>query len=88
MFVSIKVTVYTDETRAYTEIALNRKANLTKVHELCLKEHAKGSRDFSLSTIGRLIEADGILKGRALYNAQSAGYRALIEAWSASAGPP
>ncbi len=28
------------------------------------------------------------MKGRALYNAQSADYRALIEAWAAYAGPP
>ncbi len=28
------------------------------------------------------------MKGRALYNAQSADYKALIEAWAAYAGPP
>ncbi|UJB30799.1 MULTISPECIES: gamma-mobile-trio protein GmtX [Chromobacterium] len=66
----------------------NKRANLTKMHELCRKQHATGSRDFSLPTIGRLAEAEGILKGRALYNAQSADYRALIEAWVAYAGPP
>lgn len=66
----------------------NKRANLTKMHELCRKQHAAGSRDFSLPAIGRLTEAEGILKGRALYNAQSADYRALIEAWAAYAGPP
>lgn len=66
----------------------NRRANLTKMHELCRKQHEAGPRDFSLSAIGRLAEADGILKGRALYNAQSADYRVLIEAWEAYAGPP
>lgn len=65
----------------------NRRANLTKMHELCRRQHAKGSRDFSLPAIGRLAEAEGILKGRALYNAPSADYRALIEAWAAYAGP-
>jgi hypothetical protein len=65
----------------------NRKANLAKMHELCRKQHQSGSRDFSLPAIGRLAEADGILKGRALYNAQSADYRSLIEAWAAYAGP-
>jgi hypothetical protein len=34
-----------------------------------------------------LAEAEGIMKGRALYNAQSADYRTLIEAWAAYAGP-
>jgi hypothetical protein len=66
----------------------NRRANLAKVHELCCRQHAAGSRDFSLPTIGRLAEAEGILKGRALYNAPSADYRALIEAWATYAGPP
>lgn len=65
----------------------NRRANLAKMHELCRQQHAAGSRDFSLPTIGRLAEAEGIMKGRALYNAPSADYRALIEAWAAYAGP-
>lgn len=66
----------------------HRRANLAKMHELCRKQHAAGSRDFSLSAIGRLAEAEDIMKGRALYNAQSADYRALIEAWATYAGPP
>jgi len=65
----------------------NRRANLAKMHELCRKQHAAGSRDFSLPSIGRLAEAEGIMKGRALYNAPSADYRSLIEAWAAYAGP-
>lgn len=66
----------------------NRRNNLTRMHELCRKQHEASSRDFSLSSIGRLVEAEGIMKGRALYNAQSADYKALIEAWAAYAGPP
>jgi len=66
----------------------NRRASLVKMHELCRKQHEMGSRDFSLSAVGRLAEADGIMKGRALYNAPSADYRTLIEAWAAYAGPP
>jgi hypothetical protein len=66
----------------------NRRANLANMHELCRKQYEAGSRDFSLPAIGRLAEAEGIMKGRALYNAQSADYRALIEAWAAYAGPP
>lgn len=66
----------------------NRRANLAAMHEICRRRHETNSRDFSLPAIGRLAEAGGILKGRALYNAQSADYRALIEAWAAYAGPP
>ena len=66
----------------------NRRANLAKVHDLCRRQHEAGSRDFSLPAVGRLVESEGIMKGRALYNAQSADYKALIEAWAAYAGPP
>lgn len=66
----------------------NRRAGLAKLHELCRRQHETGSRDFSLPAIGRLAEAEGIMKGRVLYNAQSADYRTLIEAWAAYAGPP
>ena len=65
----------------------NRRANLAKMHELCRRQHQAGSREFSLPVIGRLAEAEGILKGRALYNAPSADYRSLIEAWGTYAGP-
>lgn len=66
----------------------NRRTNLVKLHELCRRQHEVGSRDFSVSAVGRLAEAEGIMKGRALYNAPSAPYRTLIEAWGAYAGPP
>lgn len=65
----------------------NKCANLKKMHDLCRKQRETGSRDFSLSAIGRLAEAEGIIKGRALYNAPSADYRTLIEAWAVYAGP-
>ena len=39
----------------------NRRNNLTRMHELCRKQHEAGSRDFSLSAIGRLAEAEGIM---------------------------
>lgn len=66
----------------------NRRSNLAKMHEICRKQHEHGSRDFSLPAIGRLVEADNIVKGRILYNAQSSDYRMLIEAWAAYSGPP
>jgi hypothetical protein len=66
----------------------HRRTNLAKMHELCRKQREAGSREFSLPAIGRLAEAEGILKGRALYNAQSADYRSLIGAWAAYAGSP
>lgn len=61
--------------------------NLQAIHELCRAQHEAGSRDISISTIGKLCERDGILMARGLYNAAMADYKALIEAWSAYAGP-
>lgn len=65
-----------------------KQGNLKKLHEICRKQHEGGAQDFSISSIGRLCEAQSVLKGRALYNAPSADYRALIVAWSVYAGPP
>ena len=64
-----------------------RLENLKKMHELCRQQYAAGERDFTLPNIGRLAEDMGIMKGRALYNAPSADYRTLIEAWAVYAGP-
>ena len=66
----------------------NRRANLERVHDLCRARHEAGERDFSVAAISKLVEAEGILKGRGLYNAAAADYRKLIEAWAAYSGPP
>lgn len=58
------------------------------MHEICRRQHESGSRDILRPSVGRLAEAEGIKKDRVLYNAQSADYRTLIEAWAAYAGPP
>jgi hypothetical protein len=62
--------------------------NLGAINELCRAQYEAGSRDFSISTIGKLCERDGLLTARGLYNAAMADYKTLIEAWSAYAGPP
>lgn len=63
-----------------------RRDALTRLHEICLRHYESGSRDFSIPVIGKECEAQGIIKSRALYNAPSADYRALIEAWAVFAG--
>lgn len=62
-----------------------RLANLRKVHYVCSRQHS-GSKDYSTANIGRICEAEGVLKGRALYNAASADYVCLIAAWAAYTG--
>lgn len=66
----------------------NRQINLKKIHEICRIQYEAGLHDFSLPTIGRLVEKADIIKGRVLYNAQSADYKNLIAAWGAYVGPP
>lgn len=60
--------------------------NLNLIHETCLKHHSSGSKDFSLNTIGKMVELQGGPKSKALWNVQSNDYRKLIEAWQAYAG--
>lgn len=63
-----------------------KRENLQRLHALCAAQYS-GSRDFLLPTIGRLWAASGGIQARALYNAASADYRTLIQAWSDHAGP-
>lgn len=60
--------------------------NLDSLHALCRAQH-QGSKDFSLPIIGKLWEASGGIKSRALYNAASQDYRTLITAWETHCGP-
>jgi len=63
-----------------------KRQNFRQLHQLCAAQHA-GSKDFSLPVIGKLWEATGGIKARALYNAPSEDYRTLIGAWEKHAGP-
>lgn len=59
-----------------------RRNTLTLIHNICETRYQSGNVDFSISSIGKVCEADGILKARVLYNASSADYKVLIDAWS------
>lgn len=63
-----------------------KRENLRGLHDLCAAQHA-GSKDFSFPVIGKLWEATGGIKARALYNAPSEDYRTLIQAWEKHSGP-
>jgi hypothetical protein len=62
----------------------NRRANLAMMRELCGRQYADGSHDFSLPAIGRLAEAEGILMGRVGYNTPFS----LTTGRSSHGGPP
>ena len=62
---------------------------LQQLHELCRHEYGRSpaARDLSVANMARSAEEGGILKAKSLYNAQSADYCALIQAWAAFSGP-
>lgn len=64
-----------------------KKRNLGLIHQICSDRTKVGNKDFSLKSIGEVIELKGGLKAKSLWNAQSADYRKLIEAWQAYVGP-
>lgn len=64
-----------------------KKRNLALIHQICRERHKLGVKDFSLKSVGEASEAQGGIKTKALWNAQSADYRKLIEAWQAYVGP-
>lgn len=61
---------------------------LRAIHEICKEQNERGTKDFSLATIGREAEKRSICKAKILYNATSAIYRELITGWASYAGPP
>lgn len=65
-----------------------KRRNLEIIHQTCQEREKLGSKDFSLKSIGESVEARGGPKVKSLWNAQSADYRKLIEAWEAYAGGP
>lgn len=66
------------------EATTNKKklATLEAIHKLCEIESQKEFPIVTRSSVGKILEVSGLMKGRALYNAQSKDYVVLIEAWN------
>jgi hypothetical protein len=60
-----------------------KQRNLEIIHQVCAELHRLGSKDFSLATVGRMSEERGGMSRRALYNATSNDFKALIRSWEA-----
>ena len=65
-----------------------RLRNLNAIHRICRSLYEAGSKDISISSVGKLCESAGILKARGLYNAPLVDYRQLIKCWSEFSGTP
>ena len=56
--------------------------SLTIIHQVCTEQAERGSRDFTIATIGRLTEDAGSIKAQAIRNKTGEKYRALVESWA------
>jgi hypothetical protein len=59
--------------------------SLTLIHEICSEQHASGSKDFSVATIGKLSSGRGGPSPQAIRNVSGEHYRALLSAWASYA---
>lgn len=64
-----------------------RKAkNLDILHAVCKEQHERGSRDFSVATIGRLSAERGGPVKSTIHNATGDDFKGLIKAWADHTG--
>jgi hypothetical protein len=56
--------------------------SLELIDAICREQHASGSADFSVATIGHLSSSRGGPAAQAIRNRPGANYRALIHAWA------
>ena len=63
-----------------------KRRNLDLVYEICREQHERGSKDFTLSTIGRLSQQRGGPVAQSFRNKGGGHLRAIISAWANHAG--
>jgi hypothetical protein len=59
--------------------------SLKLIHEICSEQHASGSKDFSVATIGKQSSGRGGPSPQAIRNVSGVHYRALLSAWASYA---
>ena len=59
--------------------------SLALIHSICSEQHASGSKDFSVATIGKLSSGRGGPSPQAIRNVSGEHYRALLSAWASYA---
>lgn len=62
-----------------------KKRNLKALHELCRKRFDVKGQHWTYTSIGKVLETDGLLTVSSLLQKQSDDYRALIDAWRTKA---
>lgn len=59
--------------------------SLTLIHTICGEQHASGSKDFSVATVGKMSSGRGGPSPQAIRNVSGEHYRALLSAWASYA---
>lgn len=59
-----------------------RKRSLEIINNICKEQHERGSKDFSIPTIGRLSKDIGGPTARTIRNKEGEVYRTLMNAWA------
>ena len=68
--------------RLYDKLGTRKKRNLQIIHNTCKTQYEIGSKDFSITTISKLVaDKDGPAE-QTLRNSFGSDYRALIDAWA------
>ena len=57
--------------------------SLDLIHSICAEQHAKGGRDFSVITVGRISAERGGPSAQPIRNKSGEHYRTLLAAWAA-----
>lgn len=68
--------------KLYENASARKKKTLQIINEACEAQAGAAVKDFSISTIARMIEGKGGLSEQGLRNKNAADYRALIDAWA------
>ncbi|MDB1112846.1 MULTISPECIES: gamma-mobile-trio protein GmtX [Pseudomonas] len=80
----------TDPCKLLEQLCLNvhprKEASLRLIYRLCEEQHARGSRDFSIATIGRLSHEAGGPSAPAIRNKTGDDYKALMKVFASSVG--
>ncbi len=63
-----------------------KQKTLDLIHEVCLEQYERGSRDFSVATIARIAEDRGGPSKGAIHNKTGDDYKGLIKAWAQHTG--
>lgn len=78
------VTIHPDEliTQLSESASTRKKRSLELIHNICKEQYERGSKDFSIPTIGRLSAEENGPSIQTIRNKDGGDYRALMQCWA------